>query len=124
MDYIAGLKLLNEYDKRQEELENKRKEYPRLVANEAILELLTHYVRTYPDIRFGQALYNLGIATHTIELTREDIPKAQELSENLYNKGTKPSREEDLEQHTPRYRDIFFEESTETLKKVSDVDWS
>lgn len=33
----------------------------RLVANRTILDVLTQYIEAHPDIRFSQALFNLGI---------------------------------------------------------------
>lgn len=35
----------------------------RQVYNRAILKILSNYVEKYPDIRFGQMLYNLGISS-------------------------------------------------------------
>lgn len=85
----------------------------RLKYNEMIIGYILDYIRAYPDMRFGQALYNLGIATHSIELNREDIPKIQEFLEDTIN-----SRQDAVENHAPRYRDIFFEESEDTYEKL------
>lgn len=60
----------------------------RYEANMKLLDILSSYFKAYPDMRFGQALYNLGIATH-----RDTNSVLQQ--ENLV--------------------DIFFEESTDTL---------
>lgn len=68
----------------------------RLEANRIIIEILNDYVQSNPDIRFGQALYNLGIATHKIEVA----PEYNETNKGYY------------------YRDIFFEESETTLNKL------
>lgn len=43
----------------------------RQVYNRAILKLLSDYVEKYPDIRFGQMLYNLGVNPHFNEESRE-----------------------------------------------------
>lgn len=69
----------------------------RLQANEQIINLITDYMRTYTDQRFGQILYNLGVATHSVYHT---MPQEGERAQ-------------------VGYRDIFFEESAETLKKLT-----
>lgn len=43
----------------------------RQVYNRAILKLLSNYVEKYPDIRFGQMLYNLGVNPHFDQESRE-----------------------------------------------------
>lgn len=66
-------------------------------ANLKILEVLTDLVIKNPDLRFGQLLYNTGIATHLA----------------VYDKH---NRDNDL---IPRYTDIFFEESYDTLNRLT-----
>lgn len=83
-----------------------KQELTRLEANRKILDILKSQVESYPDYRFGQLLYNVGIATHLIQNLEEiDIPVS-----DSFPRGKK------LEY---QYRDIFFEESTDTLKKLS-----
>lgn len=89
--YVEASNMLRQYDERQLNLEESRKKYPRLVANEAILEHILSYARAYPDLRFGQILYNIGVATH---------------------------RRSDLTDGSTQMQDIFYEESTDTLKKL------
>lgn len=90
--YIESMQALNEYDKRQEELSEKRKQFPRLTDNEHLVDILLSYLRAYSDMRFGQALYNLGFATHLCSTT--------------------PGSE------VQRCTDIFFEEPAITLKRI------
>lgn len=66
-------------------------------TNLEIIQILTNYLIEYPDIRFTQALYNLGIATHSIEHIKEC----------------------DTCDATPNYRDIFYEEPEKTLAKIT-----
>lgn len=64
--------------------------------NKQILELLSAYVDRYPDMRFGQMLSNLNIASHILE--------------QFHDSELKTTR--------PVYKDIFFPESEETLATV------
>jgi len=105
--YVEASNMLSQYDERQRTLEENRKKYPRLVANEAILEHILSYARAYPDLRFGQILTNLGIATHKVEH-----------SEPQHNKAT--VEESDFTTWIESFSDIFYEESTDTLKKLQD----
>lgn len=66
-------------------------------ANLEILTILTDLVIKFPDQRFGQLLYNYGIATHLL----------------VYDKESKDATP------TPRYKDIFFEESYDTLHRLT-----
>lgn len=84
----------------------------RLEANREIIDLIEDYATKYPEQRFGQILYNLGIATHAQESNPVAIPEIQKFIEGPYNE------EEITPPRQPLYRDIFFEESTETLKKL------
>lgn len=59
--------------------------------NFQILDILFEYLKKNPDIRFGQALHNLNLATH-----------------RMINDGFKP---ED-------FKDIFHEEPDVTLTKM------
>lgn len=59
--------------------------------NFKILDILFEYLKKNPDIRFGQALSNLNLATHR---------KESELA---------------------RYMDIFYEEPSETLTKIKNI---
>ena len=43
----------------------------RQLYNRAILKILSNYVEKYPDIRFGQMLYNLGVNPHFDEESKE-----------------------------------------------------
>ena len=43
----------------------------RQLYNRAILKILSNYVEEYPDIRFGQMLFNLDIKPHFDEESRE-----------------------------------------------------
>ena len=43
----------------------------RQLYNRAILKLLSYYVEKYPDIRFGQMLFNLDIKPHFDEESKE-----------------------------------------------------
>ena len=47
----------------------------RLEANLKILQILTQVATAYPDLRFGQLLSNMGIATHNLqgEIHKGDI---------------------------------------------------
>lgn len=85
-------------------------ETTRLEANERIINHIQSYIRTYPDMRFGQALYNLGIATHCVET--ELTEKGNELVEKGQGLNLQSIH------FIPRNRDIFFEESTDTLNKL------
>lgn len=81
----------------------------RLEANEEILKGIQHYIRKYPDMRFGQALFNLGIATHCRE-------------EHLTEAGTEAIKLGtilDSNHVKVVHRDIFFEESEDTLAKLN-----
>jgi len=64
-----------EWDAEKKELkkieEGKASFANRQVYNRAILKLLSNYVEKYPDIRFGQMLYNLGVNPHFDEESRE-----------------------------------------------------
>jgi len=83
-----------------------RVEMSRLQANEQIIHHITNYMRTYPDQRFGQILTNLGISTHLLEgIMEATCPVSDE-----HPRGIKTD---------PLYRDIFFEESTQTLKRLT-----
>lgn len=68
----------------------------RLDYNLQILDYLKEYANHYPDMRFGQMLANLDIASHILEQYHDDV----------------------LKQTRPVYKDIFFPESEETLKIV------
>ena len=76
----------------------------RLEANEKIINHIQNYIRTYPDMRFGQVLYNMGIATHANEGRETPCDISPE-----HPRGVTYSN---------FYRDIFFEESDITLKKL------
>jgi hypothetical protein len=78
----------------------------RLQANEQIINHIQSYIRTYPDMRFGQALYNMGIATHKLE--KEEIQHSEESVE-----------ESAFSTYRQYFRDIFFEESIKTLEKLN-----
>ena len=82
----------------------------RLEANEQIIRQIQGYIRTYPDMRFGQVLYNMGVATHcaTTELTEKGL--------ELVEKGLGDTLQSTHFIHSNR--DIFFEESTDTLNKI------
>ena len=43
----------------------------RQLYNRAILTILSNYVEKYPDIRFGQMLFNLDIKPHFDEESKE-----------------------------------------------------
>lgn len=80
----------------------------RFEANMNIIHMLTDYVRAYPDMRFGQILYNMGIATHCLEsiLTEEG---AKVIGTGVALQSI----------HFVKHnRDIFYEESEDTLKKL------
>lgn len=64
----------------------------RLEANLKIVQILTAYLKQYPDLRFGQALSNLNIATHLRHSVKSESGSVDE-----------------------RHDDIFFKESTATL---------
>ena len=64
----------------------------RLEANLQILDILRKYAMKYPDMRFGQILFNLNIATHRI----------------------------DSEEILPLPKDIFFFESVDTLTLIKE----
>lgn len=70
----------------------------RLESNIILLKHLEEYIKKYPDIRFGQALSNLNLATH-----RQKI--------NTDGQGEKDYL----------YEDIFYEEPQETLTKIRNV---
>lgn len=74
----------------------------RLEANERIINHIQNYIRAYPDMRFGQALYNMGIATHMVDVRR----------------ATPEEYADGADKTITHYRDIFFEESTDTLNKL------
>lgn len=95
-----------------EKIASMPKAVSRLEANREILDLIEDYITQYPDQRFGQVLYNLGIATHAQESDPATIPKIQKFIEGPYNEDEVTPPKQTL------YRDIFFEESTETLKKL------
>lgn len=65
----------------------------RLEANKLIIQTILEYATNYPDLRFGQILTNLNIATH------------------LQTYGTP------LQEYS--YTDIFFDESVKTLKMLN-----
>jgi hypothetical protein len=69
----------------------------RLEANKQILSLLTAYFEAYPDLRFGQGLSNLGIATHATRYVDNGFSGQD-----------------------PVYRDIFYAESAETLDGLAE----
>lgn len=104
--YVEASNMLSQYDERQRTLEENRKKYPRLVANEAILEHILSYARAYPDLRFGQILTNLGIATHLV------------VGYDEVSYGKIDGVELEPKKLVPIYKDIFYEESTDTLKKL------
>lgn len=64
-------------------------------SNLEILAILENYFVRYPDIRFGQALHNLNLATHRQYL-------------NIDGQGEKDYL----------YTDLFYEESDQTLLKI------
>lgn len=68
----------------------------RLQANQQILALLATYFERYPDLRFGQGLSNLGIATHIKYYTKNELDVLE-----------------------GRFEDIFFTESSKTLADIS-----
>lgn len=80
----------------------------RLEANRKILDILKSQVESNPDYRFGQLLYNIGVATHCLDSHQE------------VSYGKIDGVELDQKKLIPIYRDIFFEESTDTLKKLID----
>lgn len=82
----------------------------RFEANMNIIHMLTDYVRAYPDMRFGQILYNMGIATHRneTELTEKGIEALEDEDDDM-QKGI---------HYITRQRDIFYEESEDTLNKL------
>lgn len=67
----------------------------RLENNIILLNHLEEYIKKYPDIRFGQALSNLNLATHRQH-------------QNIDGQGEKDFL----------YEDIFYEEPAETLFKL------
>lgn len=84
----------------------------RLEANIKILDILQSYLKAYPDMRFGQALYNLGIATYRkeAELTEEGKSKLETDGENVVFQTT---------DFVITNKDIFFDESEFTLKLIT-----
>lgn len=77
----------------------------RLEANTKIIHIIEDYIRTYPTMRFGQALSNLGIASHSLAgVTEVTCPVTDATPRGV--------RVENF------YRDIFFEESDITLEKL------
>lgn len=68
----------------------------RLDCNLQILDYLKEYANHYPDMRFGQMLSNLDIASHILEQYHDEV----------------------LKQTRPVYKDIFFPESEETLNTL------
>lgn len=64
----------------------------RLESNRVILEKLKGFIESNPDIRFIQALWVLGIIN----------------SKSIYNKGY----------HEQLIEDRFYEEPSETLKRI------
>lgn len=68
----------------------------RLDYNLQIIDYLKAYANHYPDMRFGQILSNLNIASHILEQHHDEV----------------------LKQTRPVYRDIFFPESEETLNTL------
>ena len=69
----------------------------RLEANLVLIDILTAYLKQYPDMRFGQALTNLGLATHR-KVILEEFDDT--------NKGFE-------------FFDIFYEEPTKTLERFT-----
>lgn len=61
-------------------------------ANRKLVAIISAIVEQYPDQRFGQILYNISVATHV---------KTAELDGTFW------------------YKDIFFEESSDTLKRIT-----
>lgn len=55
----------------------------RQLYNRAILKILSDYIEKYPDIRFGQMLYNLGVNPHFNEESRETYCNLNETINNL-----------------------------------------
>lgn len=77
----------------------------RLQANRKIMGILSSYIETYPDMRFGQVLYNLGVATHKVNsITETKVPISDENPEGISTRV--------------QYRDIFFIESEDILKQM------
>lgn len=76
------------------------KEVPktRLDYNREIVQLLASYIEKYPDIRFGQALHNLGIA-HAYKTVAYSISEDDDTPVDIFV-------------------DNFFEEPINTLKRI------
>lgn len=62
-------------------------------ANRKLVAIISAIVELYPDQRFGQILYGIGVATHRESYDNPD--------KNMY------------------YKDIFFEESESMLKRIT-----
>lgn len=75
-------------------------EMSRQEANIEIVNLILDAVSQFPDQRFGQILYNIGVATHR-----------KVLSPIFNNSDTNPIFD-------ISYLDIFFEESVDTLERI------
>ena len=68
----------------------------RLEANQKILKIIQKVVNNYPDLRFGQILWKLGILEHK------------------YKKPTK------MDECNYEVRDPFYDEPVEILKRIKD----
>lgn len=53
----------------------------RLEANKILVEILSAYIQQYPDIRFGQALFNLGLIQRK--------PDSLDIEDPFYEESTK-----------------------------------
>lgn len=56
----------------------------RLQANRQILALLSAYFEAYPDLRFGQGLSNLGIATHLKSYAKNESNELEGFFQDIY----------------------------------------
>ena len=64
-EWDANKKRLNKIEEGKASFANRR------LYNRAILKILSNYVEEYPDIRFGQMLFNLDIKPHFDEESKE-----------------------------------------------------
>lgn len=56
----------------------------RLEANRQILSLLSSYFEAYPDLRFGQGLSNLNIATHVASYAMNENEELEKFFQDIY----------------------------------------
>lgn len=76
-----------------------RNDMTRLECNRIILSKLSDYLELYPDMRFNQALLNLGINVKASKIVTEE------------NEGNKPERSNDLSNE-------YYLESGDLLKRL------